>query len=212
VCHVVSKRVAPGHASFNGAAYELALEYDADNRLAHAIRTTATHRISARYFYDAYSRRIAKRVAKEEQGRHDSPAPSKVTSLFVWDGDLMVQELGGDKTVTYVYEPESFVPLARIASARDGDGDGMGLPEVPEWRAPGWRAKKAPDSPIVEHGKDARPSADTDTEPDDDRIEYFHCDHLGTPRGCSTARATSSGAAGSGHGAGRATKSQHRHR
>jgi hypothetical protein len=28
----------------------------------------------------------------------------------------MVQEIGADKTVTYLYEPDSFVPLARIGS------------------------------------------------------------------------------------------------
>ena len=41
---------------------DLQLEYDAENRISHATRTERQTRHRAEYFYDAFSRRIAKRV------------------------------------------------------------------------------------------------------------------------------------------------------
>jgi len=38
---------------------------------------------------------------------------SEAHTAFVWDGDLLTQEVQDDKTTT-LYEPDSFVPLARI--------------------------------------------------------------------------------------------------
>lgn len=101
---------------------DLQLEYDAENRLSHATRTERQTRHRAEYFYDAFSRRIAKRVDVEQWGNQqdiatDLPAQtSSITTLFVWDGDTLAQELTLDETVTYLYEPDSFVPLARIRS------------------------------------------------------------------------------------------------
>ena len=37
--------------------------------------------------------------------------------FFVWDGDAIAQELNQQGTITYLYEPDSFVPLANVVSA-----------------------------------------------------------------------------------------------
>ncbi len=57
------------------------------------------------YQYDALGRRIAK-------------TDSFGTTHFTWDGMRLLQESRGGQTSTYVYEPGSYVPLARI----DGSG------------------------------------------------------------------------------------------
>ncbi len=57
------------------------------------------------YQYDALGRRIAK-------------TDSFGTTHFTWDGMRLLQESRGGHTSTYVYEPGSHVPLARI----DGSG------------------------------------------------------------------------------------------
>ena len=55
---------------------------------------------TTQYVYDAFGRRIAKRSA---QG----------TTWFVWDKDRLLQESRDIDEYTFLYEPDSFVPLAR---------------------------------------------------------------------------------------------------
>ncbi|WP_338767691.1 PAAR-like domain-containing protein [Massilia sp. METH4] len=100
----------------------LTFSYDSENRMTMAVRTFATSRIVARYSYDAFGRRIAKRVDEQRWAEGEEPpaigqAHTGKLTLFVWDGDVMVQEIVEDKTVTYLYEPESFVPMAKVESA-----------------------------------------------------------------------------------------------
>ncbi|CAN7169742.1 RHS repeat-associated core domain-containing protein [Acidovorax sp. LjRoot194] len=57
------------------------------------------------YQYDALDRRIAK-------------TDSFGTTVFTWEGMRLLQESRGAQTSTYIYEPGSYVPLARI----DGSG------------------------------------------------------------------------------------------
>ena len=57
------------------------------------------------YQYDALGRRIAK-------------TDSFGTTVFTWEGMRLLQESRGAQTSTYIYEPGSYVPLARI----DGSG------------------------------------------------------------------------------------------
>jgi RHS repeat-associated protein len=194
-------------------AYDLDLAYDAENRLVRAVRTTGTRRDSARYFYDPFGRRIAKQVTEERWGydrRSDAVAPehtARHTTLFVWDGDALAQEVRQDKTVTYLYEPDSFVPLARIES-EGGHGGALGKVEeggaVPDvgpgravhmWYVDQWALPSARQGPA----RQAATQADVRAEEDHqiawrqrllgadnaaprDRIDYYNCDHLGTPR------------------------------
>ena len=64
-----------------------------------AATTQTTH-----YRYDALGRRIDK-------------TGSFGTTRFGWDGDLLTLEIRGSKQSEYLYEPDSFVPLAKLESA-----------------------------------------------------------------------------------------------
>lgn len=104
---------------------ELDLFYDAENRLVQAIRSARSRCHRAQYLYDGFGRRIAKDVI-EQSWSNDCIAKKltdiKTTShraLFVWDGDTMVQEIHNAQTITHIYEPDSFTPLARIDSTGD---------------------------------------------------------------------------------------------
>jgi len=186
----------PGRQS---AWSDLHLEYDAENRISHATRTQRQTRHRAEYFYDAFSRRIAKRVAVEQWGNQQDIATdpplqtSNTTTIFVWDGDTLAQELGRDETVTYVYEPESFVPLARIAS-KNGNGaaaQAIHLPSVGAWDLPSTRLNAELHAARGQEETKATAlqlsawqgiQAGANDSATHDRIGHYNCDHLGTPR------------------------------
>jgi RHS repeat-associated protein len=115
--NVVHKHSAASASGTGSPSSELALEYDADNRLRRSVRIEHLTRHTADYFYDAFSRRIAKRVVAEVwQGNQQFEYSTATTTVFVWDGDVLAQELSCDDTITYLCEPDSFVPMTRIAS------------------------------------------------------------------------------------------------
>ncbi|MDA8453065.1 DUF6531 domain-containing protein [Acidovorax sp. NCPPB 3859] len=100
-----------------GAHTELHCRYDALHRMTHASVIRAGRdgeplRQVFRYRYDAVGRRIAK---EDDFGQ----------TRFVWEGLRLLQESRGAQTSTYVYEPASYRPLARI------DGAGPLEPEHP---------------------------------------------------------------------------------
>jgi RHS repeat-associated protein len=115
--------------------------------------------------------------------------------LFVWDGDVIVQEIDADKTVTYVYEPDSFVPLARIES-NDGvatySSQDTHLPEIEDWQPISHRqeldahvsARKVRNERALalEHLQ-AREQRLMDAEigAAQDYCLHYQCDHIGTP-------------------------------
>jgi RHS repeat-associated protein len=69
---------------------------------------------TTRFDYDALGRRVAK---------HDSFG----TTRFIWEGMRLIEERRGSIIVTYVYEPNSYVPLARIdATGQQTDNGGLG--------------------------------------------------------------------------------------
>ena len=176
---------------------DLELQYDAENRLSHATRTERQSRHRARYFYDAFSRRIAKRVedarwSKRQDITRDQPANcGSSTTFFVWDGDTLAQELGQKETVTYLYEPDSFVPLARIASPASRQASAVHLPRVAQWDLPATRHDAELQAAIEQEQADTETlqvsawqgiQAAADDAATHDRITQYHCDHLGTPR------------------------------
>jgi len=63
--------------------------------------TQATH-----YAYDALGRRVAK---SDRFG----------ATHYLWDGDLMVQSQRGGREALFVYEPDSFVPLATLQGMQE---------------------------------------------------------------------------------------------
>ena len=176
---------------------DLELQYDAENRLRHTCRMARQSRHRADYFYDAFSRRIAKRVdeacwGKRQDIASDQPAhTSSTTTFFVWDGDTLAQELGQGETVTYLYEPDSFVPLARISSDSCQQAGAAHLPRVRQWDLPATRQDAELQTAIVQAQADTealhasawqRIQAAADGAAAHDRIIHYHCDHLGTPR------------------------------
>ncbi|CAM3940064.1 RHS repeat-associated core domain-containing protein [Paracidovorax anthurii] len=100
-----------------GAHTELHCRYDALHRMTHASviragRNGEPVRQVFRYRYDPLGRRIAK---EDDFGE----------TRFTWEGLRLLQEGRGTHTSTYVYEPGSYRPLARI------DGAGALEPEHP---------------------------------------------------------------------------------
>ncbi|WP_269765456.1 RHS repeat-associated core domain-containing protein [Burkholderia ubonensis] len=125
-------------------------EWDAFNRLRAARVEEASRRSASRYYYDALGRRIAKEVDGER-------------TTFGWDGDRLAYESETQGSTHYVYEADSFVPLAQYASA-----------------------------PVAGIETPARTEADRYT-PEEDPLQrvpervgeahafYYHCDQIGTP-------------------------------
>ncbi|AJK47191.1 RHS repeat-associated core domain-containing protein [Burkholderia plantarii] len=79
-------------------------EWDSFNRLVGVRSETVAARTEARYFYDAFGRRIARVV--------DGQA-----TVFGWDGDTLAYESGPEYSRHYLYEAGTFVPLAQYTGA-----------------------------------------------------------------------------------------------
>lgn len=169
-----------------GAAIDaLSLQYDAHQRLVRAERTTPQGALTSRYAYDAMGRRVLKRVA--------SPDGERVT-VFVWNGDLMVQEVDALGSVAYVHEPDSFTPLARVRSAETlaaFDGGSVAFAPVIAWDRPDALSAE-PDAHVRWYRRLARWRTDCDAEQSaqarwdgvdsaNDEVRFYECDHLGTP-------------------------------
>ncbi|MCA8054017.1 RHS repeat-associated core domain-containing protein [Burkholderia cepacia] len=119
--------------SGHGPAKELVLEYDDWNQLKTVVTKDRLGISTTHFEYDAFGRRIRKL-----NGGYAS-------TDFLWDGMRLVQETyhdrQGEEALTYLYESNSYVPLARIdhgkaandANARDAvyyfHNDASGLPE-----------------------------------------------------------------------------------
>ncbi|MCA8341231.1 RHS domain-containing protein [Burkholderia cepacia] len=120
--------------SGHGPAKELILEYDDWNQLKTVVTKDRLGISTTHFEYDAFGRRIRKLNG------------SYASTDFLWDGMRLVQETyhdrQGEEALTYLYEANSYVPLARIdqgkpaandADARDAvyyfHNDVSGLPE-----------------------------------------------------------------------------------
>ncbi len=84
-------------------AGEQEYEWDEFNRLLAARVAEMSRQSQARYFYDAFGRRIAKEVNGER-------------TVFGWDGDTLAYESDGERGTHYIYEPGTFVPLAQYVT------------------------------------------------------------------------------------------------
>ncbi|KVL47759.1 hypothetical protein WT01_34110 [Burkholderia cepacia] len=118
----------------HGPAKELALEYDDWNQLKTVVTKDRLGIATTHFEYDAFGRWVRKLKG------------SYASTDFLWDGMRLVQETyhdrQGEEALTYLYEANSYVPLARIdqgkqaandADARDAvyyfHNDVSGLPE-----------------------------------------------------------------------------------
>ncbi|MDR3413226.1 MAG: RHS repeat-associated core domain-containing protein, partial [Formivibrio sp.] len=92
-----------------GKHTQIKLEWDAEHQLrtSHVSRNAQQHynpvEQTTHYGYDPFGRRLFKRDAFG-------------VTRFVWDGNRLLSESRGSKSRTYLYEPESFVPLAQVDS------------------------------------------------------------------------------------------------
>ncbi|MFC7422029.1 RHS repeat-associated core domain-containing protein [Iodobacter arcticus] len=78
--------------------------WDGFNRLSKISSQTG----ETKYFYDVFGRRIGKENALGK-------------TEFIWDGDVIALEKTAEQTRHYLFEPNSFVPLAQIVSANDSE-------------------------------------------------------------------------------------------
>ena len=195
----------------NEPPYSLTLHYDAENRLVKAIKPQAGQTMEAEYRYDAFGRRIAKvvRTLREAKATGTYGGSGRMETVqeditfFVWDGDTLIQEVKPDTTITYLYEPDSFVPLARVHSdMRDSAYD----PEVTKKKRAEDEQNQAAEEQEAENLKwlkvtdkaayesavkaiEARKLAERQEEfaqleaqARNDQIYYVNADHLGTPQ------------------------------
>jgi RHS repeat-associated protein len=105
--NLVRKRTPAGEQEY---------EWDEFNRLLSARVAETARQSQARYFYDAFGRRIAKEVNGER-------------TVFGWDGDTLAYESDGERGTHYLYEPGTFVPLAQYVA---GPVEGI---ETPGWKS-----------------------------------------------------------------------------
>ncbi|MBP4047320.1 RHS repeat-associated core domain-containing protein [Chromobacterium violaceum] len=138
--NLVEKRV-------NGSLTKL--EWDSHNRLSCLIAPDGQR---TDYHYDPLGRRIA----KISQGE---------ATLYGWDGDVLAFETRDEAAVHYLFEPDSFVPLAQVHT------DAIRGVKVPAW------SQHHPYDPDKDPLRQAGP------EPQEPKaVYYYHTDHLGTPQ------------------------------
>ena len=99
--------------------------WDEENRLE-SVSTTrrpgTEHETTqtTKFDYDAIGRRVAK---------HDSFG----TTVFIWEGMRLIEERRGASVISYVYEPGSYVPLARLdANGEATEQGGLGTTDDAE--------------------------------------------------------------------------------
>lgn len=85
----------------SGPLKQQEFEYDTAHRLTRVTTVQGNLRGTIAFEYDALGRRIRK-----SNGYHSTE--------FLWDGMRLLQERCGDDEVTYLYESDGYVPLARI--------------------------------------------------------------------------------------------------
>ncbi|AVG16416.1 hypothetical protein CFN79_11455 [Chromobacterium vaccinii] len=125
------------------------LEWDSHNRLS---RLTAPDGQRTDYHYDPLGRRIA----KISQGE---------ATLYGWDGDVLAFETRDEEAVHYLFEPDSFVPLAQVHT------NAIRGVKVPAW------SQHNPYDPDKDPLRQAGPEPQAPK-----AVYYYHTDHLGTPQ------------------------------
>ncbi len=81
--------------------------WDVEHQLTRALVTRKGASRQIDYAYDAFGRRIAKREGHAQ-------------TLFTWDGNRLLSEQRGDTQTLYLYEADSFAPLAQLVGQAGG--------------------------------------------------------------------------------------------
>lgn len=155
-----------------GAHTQLRLHWNAEHQLERSVLLRQGRpSIDTGYAYDPFGRRLYK-APLDAQGR---PIADRAT-WFVWDGDRLLQELktftegpkpSSSLTQTYVYEPDSFVPLAQLRSVSSLEAGVGTTPARPLRVRPGQATAASTCNAPLE-------------------LRYYHCDQIGTPRELTT--------------------------
>jgi len=149
-------------------------EWDAFNRMT---RATTWHGVTT-FAYDPLGRRIA----KHSHALDGAALRETARTTYGWDGDTLAVEssvrkghAGGERTVHYVYERNSFVPLVQVTRSR-----ALRLTPTTDIKAlmvgNGGKYDRALD-PLWngDFEQEAEPFSK-------DEIAFYQCDHLGTPQ------------------------------
>ncbi|MBF5006797.1 RHS repeat-associated core domain-containing protein [Diaphorobacter caeni] len=186
-----------GHArlirKLSGKHTDQSFVWDEENNL---VEVTTTRRPgtenattqTTRFDYDAIGRRVAK---------HDSFGKT----VFIWEGMRLIEERRGSAIISYVYEPDSYVPLARL----DADGEstewgGLGTTDDPALgeietgnrsttdTPSGLQPPAANDSLEAQYWQALSPSPNAARKTGTDdyarlcNVYYFHTDQVGMPQ------------------------------
>lgn len=149
-------------------------EWDAFNRM---IRATTWHGVTT-FAYDPMGRRIAK-----HSGTMEGAALRVLTrTMYCWDGDTLalessmhLRQSAGERTVHYVYERDSFIPLVQAS------------------RSQALRLAPTTDVKALMAGNDGKyeialdplwnGESEQEAEPfGKDEVAFYQCDQLGTPQ------------------------------
>lgn len=176
----------------SGAHTQRHLHWDAEHQLSRVTHIRQqdrfTHTEHWGYDYDPFGRRIAKYRLDPNNDKRNRPWLDDQTTHYTWDGNRLLQERQGNKHQLYVYEPQSFVPLALVRSEASNDDP----TQKPEGLAAEYQTLKElhPEEWEATLNKMPRKLAatirqlDQPAQANDSPVEilYYHTDHLGTPR------------------------------
>jgi len=111
--------------------------------------------------YDALSKRISKTLIQDGQ---------QLNVRYGWDGDRLVNETTDDISTTIIYEPDGFVPMARIEQAlAEKEKDQATEEALTQLR-----------NELIKHDLKVPDALKKDS--GEIRISLFVTDHLGTPQ------------------------------
>ncbi|EJB8539053.1 RHS domain-containing protein [Acinetobacter baumannii] len=113
---------------------------------------------TAEYRYDALGRRIQKRSKHHHTGDEHN-------IIYGWDGNTLAYESNEQITKHYIYEKDSFVPLAQAVYAEE-----IELHQTPDWADKPYSLQRDPLWKVTKTAKDFKD------------FWFYHCDHLGTPQ------------------------------
>ncbi|MGW8192414.1 RHS repeat-associated core domain-containing protein [Sphingomonas hankookensis] len=94
--------------------------YGADNQLREVVELSGEGERWTRFGYDAFGRRTFKEAVWNRHAANDAPdsvAATPVRTSFLWNVDVLLAEsddAADPLATTYVYEPNSFRPLAQV--------------------------------------------------------------------------------------------------
>ncbi|MFY4694493.1 RHS repeat-associated core domain-containing protein [Burkholderia glumae] len=125
-------------------------EWDGFDRMRAAHVAEQSRQAAATYFYDAFGRRIAKEV-------------NGARTVYGWDGDTLAYESADEHSTHYLYEPETFVPMAQYAGAPVNGIETPAASSADRYTPEDDPLQRVPAAAAAAH------------------LVFYHCDQIGTP-------------------------------